>query len=115
MNMVTDIAGLSQDAAIACLRQTREVWRQHNGEPLEQGFQRTFGRPLPETPLLTVPLALGGRIVTVHLHQGGIAAVYDPARGGWELRSLKPECSTDELGNMARDMSKGPLTIRWAL
>ena len=92
---------LLQDTALTCLKQTRSVWRQQNGETLEMGFLRVFGRPLPPESLLTVGLSLGGRIVTVHLHSGGIAAVYDPASGGWELRALKPEHNPNEIANRA--------------
>lgn len=97
------LASLNQpaDIALACLKETRSVWIQQNGEPLENAFARIFGRPLPEAPLLTVALPLGHRIVTVHLHRGGIACVYDPARGGWELRSLKPENHPEKISNMA--------------
>lgn len=52
--------------------------------------------------MLTVAVPLGGRIVTVHLHQGGIACVYDPLAGGWELRKLAEDGTT--LGNMAAKM-----------
>jgi len=51
--------------------------------------------------MLSVGVPLGGRIVTVHLHAGGIAAVYDPSLGSWELRKLPPESSATEVGNVA--------------
>ena len=92
-----------QETATACLRATLSVWRQAstNGEPLEVAFARLFGRPMG-TPMLTVAVPFAGRLVTVHLHAGGIAAVYDQASNGWELRKLPLERAADELSTLAK-------------
>lgn len=92
------MANLFQKTALECLKLTRTVWRQRNGEPLESAFARVFGRPLPPNPLLSVGIEMGDRFVTVHLHEGGIAAVFDPASGGWELRAIAQE-HREQLGN----------------
>jgi len=96
---------LLQETGIACLRATRSVWRQSvPAEPLELAFARLFGRVMG-APMLTVAVPFGGRIVTVHLHAGGIATVYDPASGGWEIRTLRPEARREEVGNVAASSS----------
>ena len=51
--------------------------------------------------MVSVGMPMGGRIVTVHLHAGGIAAVYDPIPGAWELRQARPERRPEQVGNMA--------------
>lgn len=64
--------------------------------------------------MLSVGLPLGGKIVTVHLHSGGIAAVYDPSVGAWELRQLPPERANEAIGNMAQAIPAGiqlPLSL----
>ncbi len=51
--------------------------------------------------MLTVAVPFGGKLVTVHLHAGGIAAVYDPGSDGWELRKLPAEGPREDVGNVA--------------
>ncbi len=59
--------------------------------------------------MLTVGIPMGAKIVTAHFHPGGIAAVYDPGCGAWELRALPPESKNHEVRDMAARSSSRAL------
>ena len=100
-----------QEMAILCIKATLPIWRQNAGnraEPVAHAYRRLLGRDMP-LPILISAIHHQGRWQTVHTHPGGVLIVHDAARGGWEIRVIRPELNAAlvKAYNAAERLKKG--------